>query len=239
MNLLCEEGHNASVGGIVKINVIRNVMEANERAAEDVRHLTTETGVKLVNVMGSPGSGKTTLITGLIRELRKQKRSCGVIEGDIETTKDAELMAGLDIPVVQINTSMFGGQCHLEASWILTALNQLPMEHLNVVFVENVGNLVCPAEFDIGADLSMAVLSVPEGVDKPAKYPLMFRTVEVVALTKSDVEAVFDYSRDDLNRGLRSVNGNAELKFVSAKTGDGMTELTRYISGSLGLDANA
>lgn len=223
----------------MKINVIRNVMEANERAAEDVRHLTSEAGVKLVNVMGSPGSGKTTLITELVRELRKKKRSCGVIEGDIETMKDAELMAGLDIPVVQINTSVFGGQCHLEASWILTALNQLPMKNLDVVFVENVGNLVCPAEFDIGADLSIAVLSVPEGVDKPAKYPLMFRTVEVVALTKSDVEAVFDYSREELNRSLHAVNGNAELVYVSAKTGDGMVQLISSILGYLGLDADA
>ncbi len=223
----------------MKINVIRNVMEANERAAEDVRSFTSLNGIKLVNVMGSPGSGKTTLITGLIREIRKLNRTCGVIEGDIETTRDAELMAELDIPVVQINTSVFGGQCHLEPSWILSALNQLPTGDLDVVFVENVGNLVCPAEFDIGADLSMAVLSVPEGVDKPTKYPLMFRTVDVVALTKSDVESVFEYARDELENGLNTVNGNAGLVYVSAKKGDGMVELVRFITERLGLDTHA
>lgn len=223
----------------MKINVIRDVMEANERAAEDVRKLTSSNNLKLINIMGSPGSGKTTLITALIRELQKTGIRCGVIEGDIETTKDAELMAELDIPVVQINTSVFGGQCHLEASWILSGLTQLPSAEMDIVFVENVGNLVCPAEFDIGADLSIAVLSVPEGVDKPSKYPLMFRTVDMVALTKSDVESVFDYSRDELKQGLNGVNGNAGLVFVSARTGNGMSELVRQMTAHLDINPHA
>ncbi|MBN2055876.1 hydrogenase nickel incorporation protein HypB, partial [bacterium] len=147
----------------MEIKVVRSILESSERAAERIRAMLNEHGIYMINLMGSPGAGKTTLITALARGLGDLR--LGVIEGDVETTMDAEVMARLGLPVVQINTSIFGGNCHLKPTMVESALNDMPLRNLDLVIVENIGNLICPASFDIGADLAMLILSIPEGED--------------------------------------------------------------------------
>ena len=211
----------------MEIKVVRNILEANDQDAVRVQDRLRQHNAYMINVMGSPGSGKTTLIAALIQALKPAQ--AGVVEGDIETTTDAETMAGLGVPVVQINTGPFGGDCHLEAGWIHSAMDDLPMDELDLVVVENIGNLVCPAEFELGDDLSICVLSVPEGPDKPLKYPLMFRKADVLVLSKSAVMEAFDYDIDSLRKNLETVNGDLPVFLTDAKSGDGMVELAAEI----------
>lgn len=211
----------------MEIKVVRDILEANEQDAVRVQDRLKQNGAFMINVMGSPGSGKTTLISALVKVLAPLKS--GVVEGDIETTTDAKVMADLGVPVVQINTGPFGGDCHLEAGWIHTAMDDLPMADLDFVMVENIGNLVCPAEFELGDDISICVLSVPEGSDKPLKYPLMFRKADILVLSKSAVMDAFDYCLDTLRANLETVNGGLPVFLTDAKSGEGMAELASEI----------
>ncbi len=211
----------------MEIKVVRDILEANEQDAGRVQERLKENTSFMINVMGSPGSGKTTLISALVKALAPLKT--GVVEGDIETTTDAKTMADLGVPVVQINTGPFGGDCHLEAGWINTAMDDLPMAELDFVMVENIGNLVCPAEFELGDDISICVLSIPEGSDKPLKYPLMFRKADILVLSKSAVMDAFEYSLDTLRANLETVNGALPVFLTDAKSGEGMAELAAEI----------
>ncbi|MHB0936922.1 MAG: hydrogenase nickel incorporation protein HypB [Armatimonadota bacterium] len=203
---------------MTEIKVYRDLMGANAEWAEITRALLAEKGVRMVNIIGSPGCGKTTLLERMASRLQSRARFA-VLEGDVETTKDAERLAALNVPVSQLITA---GACHLEAKLVHYALRDLPLDDLDLVIVENVGNLVCPAEFDIGEEAKIAVLSVTEGEDKPVKYPLLFREAAAAVLTKTDLLPYLPFKLDACLGYLRQVNGALPVFQVSALTGDGM-----------------
>jgi hydrogenase nickel incorporation protein HypB len=205
----------------VEIGVLRNVLDANDLIARENRKEFDAHGCFVVNLMSAPGSGKTTILERTLRVLNGRLHA-GVIEGDVQGTLDADRLAPLGAPVVQINTDPhFGGECHLDARMIRNALPAFPMEGLDVVFIENVGNLVCPAEFWVGEDRKVMVSSVTEGEDKPLKYPLMFRVSDLLLLNKVDL---LDRSEFDLARfraGVGRVNPTLPVIELSARTGQG------------------
>lgn len=201
-----------------RIAIQRSVMAADEKIAEKIRKDFSKRGVLMLNLIGSPGSGKTALLEETLKD--PVFRSV-VLEGDVATSRDAERIARTGTPVVQINTR---GGCHLEANLVEKALEDLEMEGVDVVFVENVGNLVCPAEFDLGEDHKVALCSVPEGPDKPLKYPHLFMKAEAVLLTKVDLLEHLDFDRDLFWKDVKELNPRAERLEVSALRGDGMAE---------------
>ena len=201
-----------------RIAIQRSVMAADEKIAEKIRKDFSKRGVLMLNLIGSPGSGKTALLEETLKD--PVFRSV-VLEGDVATSRDAERIARTGTPVVQINTR---GGCHLEANLVEKALGDLEMEGIDVVFVENVGNLVCPAEFDLGEDHKVALCSVPEGPDKPLKYPHLFMKAEAVLLTKVDLLEHLDFDRNLFWKDVKELNPRAERLEVSALRGDGMAE---------------
>lgn len=201
----------------MKVPVVTEILKANDTVAAENHAILSGSGVCVINVMASPGAGKTSTILATIAGLPEV--AFGVIEGDIASTIDADKVASFNIPVVQINT---GGSCHLDASMIRGALPHLPLDEISAVFVENVGNLICPASYALGADTAMVIASVPEGHDKPYKYPGIFAKADVVLLNKSDMIAAFEFDVDAFTRGVRMVNSDAPIFIVSAKTGEGM-----------------
>jgi len=211
------------------IDLKQCILEDNTAVADQVRALAREHGFFLLNIMSSPGAGKTTFILDLIRRLGATLR-IGVIEGDIESTMDAEKMQALGVPTVQLRT---GGDCHLDAPMIQKALQQLPTRELDLVIVENIGNLVCPAEFDLGANLAIMLLSIPEGDDKAVKYPLMFTVTQALIVTKMDVQPYFNFDMDALHRNARRLNPDLQIFPVSALRGEGMEEVCRYLLGQI------
>ena len=213
----------------MEIKVLHQVMAWNDDVSAEVRQTLQQHKVCLVNVMGSPGAGKTTLLTALIERLRKEF-AIGVIEGDITGQIDAEKIAALGIPAVQLNTD---GACHIEAMSIQHILPQFDLDALDVLFVENIGNLVCPAEFDIGENFRLTVLSIPEGDDKVAKYPLMFTDTDCLALTKCDTLPHFDFDLNRVAADYRGVNPNAPLFETAARTGVGLDELSAHLAGRI------
>ena len=194
--------------------------------SERVKQTLAEHRVCLINMMGSPGAGKTSLIAALIERLRGEF-AIGVIEGDITGQIDAEKIAALDIPAVQLNTD---GACHIEAMSTEKLLPYFDLDKLDVLFVENIGNLVCPAEFAIGENFRITILSIPEGDDKVAKYPLMFTETSCLALNKCDMLPYFDFDVERVRGDYRGVNPGGPLFGVSAKTGEGMEELAEWIA---------
>lgn len=210
----------------MEIKVLHQVMEWNEDVSAEVRKTLSEKKVCLINVMGSPGAGKTSLITSLIQKLRDRFR-IGVIEGDIAGQVDADRIAGLGIPTVQLNTD---GACHIEAMSIQNILPFLPLDDLDIIFVENIGNLVCPAEFRIGESLRITILSIPEGDDKVEKYPLMFTDTDCLVLNKYDMLPYFEFDEERVCANYDSVNPGAPLFRVSSRTGDGLDELAGYLA---------
>ena len=203
-----------------------DILSRNNERAKEVRALLDEKGVYYVNLMSSPGAGKTTLLSKLIPRLAKDFR-IGVIEADIDSDKDAHTIEReTGVRVIQIHT---GGACHMTCQMSLEALEALGTDGLDLIFLENIGNLVCPAEFDTGSDMNLVLLSVPEGDDKPLKYPLMFEVAHAVAITKLDVSEIFDFSPENAVRNIKKRNGNAEIFFTSAMKDDGIDELELYI----------
>ena len=213
----------------MEIKVLHQVMEWNEDVSAGVRQTLAAHKVCMVNVMGSPGAGKTSLITGLIARMRDRFR-IGVIEGDITGRIDAEKIAALGIPSVQLNTD---GACHIEAMSIQRILPEFDLDALDLLFVENIGNLVCPAEFDIGETLRLTVLSIPEGDDKVAKYPLMFTDTSGLVLNKCDMLPYFDFDLDRVAADYRGVNPEGPLFEVSGRTGEGFAALADYLAGRI------
>ncbi len=206
--------------GTRKIKVVRRVLDVNEKMAEQNRKMFTEKGIFVLNVMSSPGSGKTTTLEKTLVRITPQIKSA-VIVGDICTTNDADRLAVSGVPVVQINTDEFGGDCHLAAHVIEKAVGGLDLDDIDLLIVENVGNLVCPAEFDIGEDARVVVLSVTEGEDKPVKYPLMFRECEVALLNKIDLLPYLDYDKDQAVDFIHQVHPDMPIFEISATTEEG------------------
>ena len=208
------------------ITIKENILAANAERAEKNRQLLDSHHVRMLNLMSSPGSGKTSLILQTIHRLRSKYR-IAVIEGDIASSIDADAVARHNIPAIQINT---GGGCHLDAQMIAKALTRLDLERIDLIFIENVGNLVCTADFDLGAHKEIVILSIPEGDDKPHKYPLIFVEADVVLLNKIDVIPYFDFKLDLFPEIIRGLNPAARIFPVSAKTGEGMDRWISWIA---------
>ncbi len=204
----------------MEIQVVRKVLDVNDAIAEENRKMFAQNGVFVFNLMSSPGSGKTTLLVETLKRL-SPRLSCAVIVGDICSTIDADRLATTGVPVVQVNTDEFGGDCHLAAHVIRSAVAALDLSAIELLIVENVGNLVCPAEFDMGEDRRGVVLSVTEGEDKPVKYPLMFRVCDMAILSKIDLLPHLDFSADLALKNIRSVNPKIPVFPLSTKTGEG------------------
>lgn len=201
-----------------KIPVIENILSANDQIAQKNRALLDEAGVFAINIMASPGAGKTTFILKTLEALQGRLR-LGVIEGDVATSIDAEKAAAAGIPAVQINT---GGDCHLDAVMVARALPALPLRDLDLVIVENIGNLICPAGFALGTHLNVLIASIPEGDDKPYKYPGMYRGVQVLILNKMDLLPYVPFNMDYFRQGVEILNPGLTTFPVSARTGEGM-----------------
>ena len=215
----------------MRIPVARNILSANDQVAEENRATFAATRTFAINLMASPGAGKTSLILATAARLPAGVRP-GVIEGDLASRIDAERVAAHGISVVQINT---GGNCHLDAPMIRTALADLPLAEIDLLFIENVGNLVCPAEFDLCANRAVVVASTPEGHDKPYKYPAMFAAADAVVLNKADVLAVFDFDLDFFRRWVAMVNQKAPVFVVSCRTGAGLAAWSAWLMEQAGV----
>lgn len=202
-----------------KVAVMQKLLKANDAVADGLRRELRDRNVFFVNLMSSPGSGKTTLVEETVRRLGRRIK---VVEGDIQTTLDAERLQKLGIQAYQINTGPFGGDCHLEAAWVRAAVDELGIDGMDYLFVENIGNLVCPAEFDIGAHLNVLLLSVTEGEDKPLKYPLAFQVSQLCLVTKTDFLPLKNFSLQRLRGNIRRVNPACAVIEVSAHSGAGM-----------------
>ena len=216
----------------MEIKVLHQIMDWNEDVSQEVKDVLTAHRICMINVMGSPGAGKTSLITSLIGRLKDRFR-IGVIEGDIAGQVDADRIAALDVPTVQLNTD---GACHIEAMSIQNILPHLPLNDLDLIFVENIGNLVCPAEFRIGESLRITILSIPEGDDKVEKYPLMFTDTDCLVLNKYDMMPHFDFDEQRVIDNYGTVNPDAPLFRVSSRTGEGLADLADFIAETIKKD---
>ncbi|MDB2092661.1 MULTISPECIES: hydrogenase nickel incorporation protein HypB [Clostridium] len=210
----------------MEIKVVKQIMEWNENCHKELQDELKEKKVFMINIMGSPGAGKTTFILGLIDELKRSGIKVGVIEGDIAGKIDAEKMAERGIPVVQLNTD---GACHIEAMSIKNILPQFDLDDLDLIIIENIGNLVCPAEFDIGESLKVALLSIPEGDDKVEKYPLMFTRADALVLTKYDLINYFEFNEERVERNALMRNDELKLFKVNSKNEDDIKEFKNWL----------
>ena len=214
--------------GAREIKIVRRVLDVNDAMAQQNREMFAEKGVFVVNVMSSPGSGKTAILVKTLSHITLKIR-CAVIVGDICTSNDADRLAGFGAPVVQINTDAFGGDCHLAAHVIKTAAGNFNLDEIDLLIIENLGNLVCPAEFDMGENLRIVVLSVTEGEDKPLKYPLMFRVCDAALLNKIDLLPYLDYDRKTAVRNILQVNPGMPVFEISAKTEEGFNSWIEWL----------
>ena len=208
------------------IEVKQSVFEDNNRDADRLRDQLKADKTFLLNLMSSPGSGKTTLLLALAKALQGRVRMA-VMEADIDSAVDARTMLDAGVPSIQIHT---GGMCHLDADMTRQGLSQLDTAQVDLVVLENVGNLVCPAEFDTGSVKNMTILSVPEGHDKPLKYPLMYETCQLLVINKVDVLPYFDFDREKVVEYAKMRNPEIEIIFVSAKTGEGVDQVAAWIA---------
>jgi hydrogenase nickel incorporation protein HypB len=213
----------------MKVTVVKNVLDANERIAAENRKLFDEKKIYVINLMSSPGAGKTSLVERTIMALKDCFR-IAVIEGDIQDTYDADRVAALGIPAVQINT---GGACHIDGNMIREALPALDLDKIDLLISENVGNLVCPAEFKIGENAKVMILSTPEGADKPAKYPLMFQESAVLIINKIDLSPYVDFDLEKARRDALTLNRNLKIFEVSCKTGQGLENWVQWLAGQI------
>ena len=214
----------------VRVSVVEDILSANDQLAAANRERLDAAGVFAINIMASPGAGKTSLIMRTVQALKEGLR-IGAVDGDIATTLDADRIAALGVPAVQINT---GGTCHLDAPMLQSALPQLPLEELDLLIIENVGNLVCPASFRLGVHRDVLIASVPEGDDKPYKYPVMYRGADVLVLNKMDVLAAFDFDVDYFRRGVEALNPGLTFFPLSCKTGEGVDKWLDWLRDEIG-----
>lgn len=212
-----------------RVSVVEEILSANDQLAAANRNRLDQAGVFALNLMASPGAGKTSLIARTVEALRDELR-IGAVDGDLASTLDADRMAALGIPSVQIST---GGACHLDANMLQNALPQLPLEELDLVIVENVGNLICPASFQLGTHRSALIASVPEGDDKPYKYPVMYRGVDALVLNKIDVLDAFDFDVEYFRRGVEPLNPGLAFFPLSCKTGEGLDAWLEWLRGEV------
>jgi hydrogenase nickel incorporation protein HypB len=209
----------------VNVKVLRNVLEANDSLAARIREQLAAKRIAAINIISAPGAGKTSLLEQTIPRLLPRYR-VGVLEGDIATTRDSERIAKLGVPVVQLLT---GGACHLEAPLVQRGLGELDLDALDLIFIENVGNIACPAEFDLGETAKIGIVSVPEGHDKPGKYPLLFHEVSALVLNKMDLLPYTDFNYEQFVADFRKLNATAPLFQVSCKAGQGIAEWAHWL----------
>ncbi|AGK96642.1 hydrogenase nickel incorporation protein HypB [Clostridium pasteurianum] len=209
----------------MEIKVVKQILEWNKDCSNEIKEILKNKNVYLINVMGSPGTGKTSLIIEFIKNL-KDKYNIAIIEGDIAGQVDAEKIDSLGISVVQLNTD---GACHLEAMSIKNVLEYFDLNEIDIILIENIGNLVCPAEFDIGEDMKIAILSIPEGDDKVEKYPLLFSRANAIVLNKYDMMPYFDFDDEKVERNIKRLNFASDVFKVSSRTGEGLNSLVTYI----------
>jgi len=208
-----------------RIPVVEKILSANDRMAERNRNFLDQAGVFAINIMASPGAGKTSTILKTLETLRGRLK-LGVVEGDLASSIDAEKAAAAGLPAVQINT---GGECHLDAAMLSDALPTLPLSEIDLLLVENVGNLVCPANFQIGTHLNVLIASIPEGDDKPYKYPGMYRDVQALIINKIDLLPYVPFNMEYFRKGVEVLNPGLVTFAVSAKTGEGMEAWTDWL----------
>jgi hydrogenase nickel incorporation protein HypB len=222
----------------VKVSVVEGVLDANDTIAQVNRADLDRAGVVAVNLMSAPGAGKTTLLERTVTALAGVR--VGVLEGDVQGSVDAERLAALHVPVTQLNTDPgFGGECHLDANMVRSALPSLPLDDLDLLIIENVGNLVCPAEFRVGEHARVMVSAVTEGEDKPLKYPLMFRACELVLINKIDLLAHLDFDLDRFLYHLDAVHPGVPRLLLSARTGEGIEAWHDWLSTRVAAPAGA
>jgi hydrogenase nickel incorporation protein HypB len=218
----------------VKKVVLEGVLDANDALAQANRARFDATGTYVINMMSSPGAGKTALLERTLDRMRGKLR-LGVLEGDVQTTLDADRLARFHVPLVQVNTDPgFGGECHLDANMVRSGLAELPLEEIDALVIENVGNLVCPAEFKVGEDARVMVYSVTEGEEKPLKYPLMFRSADLVLVNKVDLLEHLDFDLELFLGNLEAVNPGVERVLTSARTGQGEEEWCSWLERRAG-----
>jgi hydrogenase nickel incorporation protein HypB len=221
--------HRTAVNKVVQ----ENVLDANDTLARANRDLFDRAGTYTINMMSSPGAGKTALLERTLERLRGKLR-LGVLEGDVQTTLDADRLARFHIPLVQVNTDPgFGGECHLDANMVRSGLGELPLHDIDVLIIENVGNLVCPAEFRVGEDVRVMVYSVTEGEEKPLKYPLMFRSADLILVNKADLLEHLDFDLEQFLGNLDAVNPGVRTVLTSARTGQGVDEWCDWLGQRL------
>ena len=213
----------------VKQVVMEGVLDANDALAQANRTRFDGAGTYVINMMSSPGAGKTALLERTLERMRSKLR-LGVLEGDVQTTLDADRLARFHIPLVQVNTDPgFGGECHLDANMVRSGLSELPLHDIDVLVIENVGNLVCPAEFKVGEDVRVMVYSITEGEEKPLKYPLMFRSADLVLVNKMDLLEHLDFDLEQFLGNLDAVNRGVEYILMSARTGRGVEDWCSWL----------
>jgi hydrogenase nickel incorporation protein HypB len=215
---------------MMEVKVLKDILSANNQIAEQNRKLLADKKIMAINLMSSPGAGKTTLILRTVEALRGKAR-IGVIEGDVSSSIDAERLSQAGITAIQINT---GGGCHLDASMVNSALANLPLADLDLIFIENVGNLICPSGFDLGEHLKVVILSTPEGDDKPQKYPMLFANADALVINKTDLLAHVSFDLEGFKRTFKGINQQAALFTVSGVSGEGIGEWARWVMEKLG-----
>ena len=221
-----------------EVKVVTRVLAVNERMAEQNRRRFSEKGVFVINVMSSPGSGKTTTLQKTLERIMPETRTA-VIVGDVATTHDADRLAVSGAPVVQVNTDAFGGDCHLAAHVIEKAADAIDLDAIDLLIIENVGNLVCPAEFDIGEDVRVVVLSVTEGEDKPVKYPTMFRLCDAALLNKIDLLPHLDYDKTQAIAYIHQVHPGMPVFEISARSGEGLEAWIGWLRAKINMKREA
>jgi hydrogenase nickel incorporation protein HypB len=210
----------------MEIKIMKNILDRNQNKANEVRNVLALKKVLMVNIISSPGAGKTTLLERTCEELAAKLR-IGIIEGDITTDRDAQRLKKYNIPIVVINTE---GGCHLDSHSISKVLGSFDLDNLDILFVENVGNLICPSQFDLGENFKLAVISTAEGDDKPGKYPMLFREAAAVLLNKIDLIPYTNFNSGSFRSDLKKINGQIPLLEISCTRGDGMTKWYEWIS---------